>query len=114
MATIRGYRSTDFRSTTWTMTAPRNARSVTFPTLPTTPYDYNISASDQPGVTTVILFKLPGGYDAARAVLLSSESPGDVVPTATGSITFEAAANNLFLTGSSPSSTRTWPAHGQL
>lgn len=72
----------------WTIAAPYGS-SVQFPTLPTDVGDFTIGADDDASVVGIAFGKVPGGYDAVRATLFSTNGPQDLVTSATGSITIE-------------------------
>lgn len=75
------------RSWTWSVIAP-HAASVTLPTLPTDVFDFNIGSGDSPAVSAWVTGKVPGGYDAIRAVLFSTTGPQDIaLGSTTGSAT---------------------------
>ena len=88
---VSAFRTADARGWTWRVAAPY-ATSVVYPTLPTDVYDFNITAADTPGSLDLLVGKVPGGYDAARPVLLADSSNPQLqqfVTGTTGSATLE-------------------------
>jgi hypothetical protein len=78
-------------SWTWRIAAP-HATSLVYPHLPTDVYDYNITASDQPGNYDAMIGKVPGGYDAVRPYLLSqyfAPQPSQFAMGGSGAATIE-------------------------
>lgn len=75
---------------TWQIVAPYTAgqAKLTYPVLPTTLYDYNPAANEQPRVQQLTTVKAPGGYDAIRAHAFNVDSLS-VVTGATGQIVSE-------------------------
>jgi len=73
----------------WTVVSP-HATSVTLPTLPTTIYDYNLSATDNVNVTAMI-GQVPGGYDAVRGHLATFASVLQFIHSLSGSMTVESS-----------------------
>lgn len=69
----------------WQIVAPYTAgqAKLTYPVLPTTLYDYNPGAEEQPQVRQLTTVKAPGGYDAHRARAFN-EDPALVITGATG------------------------------
>lgn len=84
-AEAEAFRSSDSRNWRWTIAVPRTGAVARFPTLPTDVYDYNMKTTDSPELV-IALAKVPGGYDAVRAGLLSSDGPMDLIAGATGRI----------------------------
>jgi hypothetical protein len=84
------YRQADARSWVWRLASP-HATTLTFPTLPTDVYDFNFRSTDNPGDNTLLVGKVPGGYDAVRPFLLSQKGllPQDFVVGASGSVTLQ-------------------------
>ncbi len=78
--------STTFWS--WDIVVPFATTTVTLPTLPTEIADLNFMATDTVNLNELITAKVPGGYDAVRAEILSS-SPKDFVAGPSGRIAFE-------------------------
>lgn len=81
----------------WSLIAPYTAGSAQFPTLPPEgSLDYNFLPTDTIGVDFLIFGKVPGGYDAVRETILTSEGPQDVIGTSTsGALEIE----QVFTTG---------------
>ena len=50
---------------------PRTGPSITLPVLPTNLADYNIAVTDASSLGVLYNAKVPGGYDAVRAEVLS-------------------------------------------
>jgi hypothetical protein len=73
---------------TWRIAAPYappyldDAVKIVYPTLPTTIYDYNATADDEPFPLRLTGVKSPGGYDAIRAHAFASVSQQSDVPAA--------------------------------
>ena len=76
------------RSWSWSVIAPYSASGVTLPTLPTDVFDFNIAAADSFGVDSWANGKVPGGYDAVRALALASTSPTDLALGGSGAASF--------------------------
>lgn len=96
----------DGKSTTfwdWSIVVPYSTTTFTLPTLPADVAELNFMASDDVQIDDLITAKVPGGYDAVRATLLSSFGPSEFVLGASGRIVFEAMA-------SQPSVERTMPS----
>jgi hypothetical protein len=70
----------------WDAIGPDTGAGVQLPTVPTDVFDFNFAAGDPLNNPNVTLFKVPGGYDAARPVLFAIASPFDLVSGATGII----------------------------
>ncbi|HSN26133.1 MAG TPA: hypothetical protein VLT45_07600 [Kofleriaceae bacterium] len=87
-ASVDVFRTTDSKSWLWTVVSP-HATAITLPTLPTTPYDYNISANDSINSVDLLIGKVPGGYDAVRGHLASFDSLLQLITTLSGSMTVE-------------------------
>jgi hypothetical protein len=75
-------------SWSWDIVVPFTATTFTLPTLPTDIADLNFMATDTVNVNELITAKVPGGYDAVRAEILSS-SPDQFVAGPSGRIVFE-------------------------
>ena len=56
---------------TWELAAPHDT-SIAFPTLPTDVFDYNAMATDEVELFELDTFKVPGGYDAFRSIVLEN------------------------------------------
>jgi len=74
----------------WQIVAPYTAgqAKLTYPVVPTTLYDYNPAATEQPRVDSLTTVKAPGGYDAFRAHAFNVD-PSTVVTGAAGRVVFE-------------------------
>ena len=79
----------DFLSWQWEVTAPHSAIGVAYPVLPTDAAQYNQVADDNCSIGSVRLAKVPGGYDAVRAGVLSGSFLALAGSTATGSLAYE-------------------------
>ena len=75
------------RTWSWTIAAPY-AATVTLPTLPTDVFDYNVGSADSAGVNGWVNGKVPGGYDAVRALLLATSGPEGLAIGSAGAATF--------------------------
>jgi hypothetical protein len=75
---------------TWQIVAPYAAgqAKLAYPVLPTTIYDYNPAAGEQPLVQRLTTIKAPGGYDALRAHAFNADLLS-AVTGATGRIVSE-------------------------
>jgi hypothetical protein len=76
----------DTRSWSWRIAAP-HAMAVTLPQLPSDGFDYNIAPTDNWYLGQAMIGSVPGGYDAARAQLLSSFISG-IGASPNGSMSF--------------------------
>ena len=74
----------------WRVAAP-HATTVALPHLPTDVYDFNFQADDETFSNGVLVGKVPGGYDAVRPLLLSTnfQTASDLTTSATGTATLE-------------------------
>ena len=72
----------------WDIVVPFATTMFTLPTLPTEIADLNFMATDTVNINELTTAKVPGGYDAVRAEILSS-SPNDFVAGPSGRIAFE-------------------------
>jgi hypothetical protein len=72
----------------WDIVVPFSATTFTLPTLPTDIADLNFMATDTVSVDQLITAKVPGGYDAVRAEILSS-TPDQFATGPSGRIVFE-------------------------
>ena len=84
------------RSWQWFVTAPY-ATTITLPTLPTTDgFDFNVGSGDTFSLDSWVNGKVPGGYDAVRALVLSAQpylnnngaKPQDLVLGGSGTASF--------------------------
>lgn len=83
------------RNWVWFVTAPYGA-SVTLPTVPTDVFDFNVGSGDTYNVDSWVNGKVPGGYDAVRALVLSvrpylynnGAKPQDLVLGGSGTASF--------------------------
>jgi hypothetical protein len=74
--------------------------------VPTDVFDFNIGSGDSYGVDTWVAGKVPGGYDAVRAYVLSVQpylnninvSPQDLAIGGSGAATFVQSQNALAVT----------------
>ena len=57
--------------------------------LPTDVFDFNVAVGDNVFVAGLITAKVPGGYDAVRANVLTANGPTELVHDATGAITYQ-------------------------
>ena len=73
----------------WQMIAPAQGTSLVLPPLPAGLDQYVPIASDSVQVSGLTTIKAPGGYDALRAGLLSSNGAGQFVVGSTGRIAYE-------------------------
>jgi hypothetical protein len=89
LSSLFANRTTPARSWRWTIAAPRSATSITLPVLPTDIFDFNIAAGDNVLVASLVTAKVPGGYDAVRANVLTANGPTELVHDATGAITYQ-------------------------
>lgn len=94
----------------WQIVAPHTSASIAFPTLPTDIGDFTIAETDSSFIEGTVLGKVPGGYDAIRADLFSTQGPQDLVTSAAGSIT--AAAWQPLVQKRRVRPVRTWPVMG--
>jgi hypothetical protein len=62
-------------SWTWTLAAPLTGTTVAFPILPTDIFDYNGEPSDDIFIGLLDSVTVPGGYDAVRAHVFTTEIP---------------------------------------
>jgi len=69
---------------TWELAAPHGTTGAAFPTLPVGEFDFNTVATDQANLNTLVVAKVPGGYDAARATIMNVSPPGGLVAGPTG------------------------------
>jgi hypothetical protein len=71
--------------------AAAHTTAVAYPVLPVDMFDYNITAGDSPSWQQLYTGKVPGGYDAVRAYLLTGGSfdPRGVIAGATGTATVQ-------------------------
>lgn len=66
-------RTSPTRTWVWFVTAPSGA-SVTLPTVPATGgFDYNVGSGDNYSIDSWVNGKVPGGYDAVRALVLTAQ-----------------------------------------
>lgn len=73
----------------WRIAAPYGAApAVTYPTVPTTTFDFNATSADNPFVDRLTTLHLPGGYDAARSRAFADLGSGAITGT-TGRIVIE-------------------------
>ena len=89
---IDAARPSDGRSWAWHVAAP-HATTVALPTLPTDFYDFSIAATDSSRLVQLVSAKVPGGYDAVRAQILSVADPRGFVGGPTGSISMTTVTN---------------------
>jgi hypothetical protein len=84
------------RAWRWSVVAPHDGASISFPVLPSTGFDYNIAAGDTPGFVSVQLASVSGGYDAWRTRPVRIGPNGktvlDPVAGASGSASSEVSA----------------------
>lgn len=73
----------------WSIVVPYGSTTFTLPLLPAEIAQYNFVPTDAVNVDDLITAKVPGGYDAVRATILSSSGPLDYVTSATGRIVLE-------------------------
>lgn len=71
----------------WTIAAPFGA-TVSLPTLPTDVFDYNVGSGDSATINGWVNGKVPGGYDAVRALLLATTGPESLAIGSGGAATF--------------------------
>lgn len=90
-ATLSGFRTdgTTSQSWRWEIAMPYAGASVTLPKLPADLDTYNFAAGDTIDVSSLTLAKVPGGYDAVRAHLLSNLSLEGLAAGASGRIVYE-------------------------
>lgn len=89
-ATIRANRpSGQTLSWEWSIVVPYASTTFTLPLLPTDIAQFNFTATDNANVNELITAKVPGGYDAVRATILTSNGPDEFVAGASGRIVFE-------------------------
>ena len=74
----------------WSIVVPYSSTTFTLPTLPAEIADLNFMATDTVNIFELITAKVPGGYDAVRADILTSNGPQQFVLGASGRIVFEA------------------------
>lgn len=79
----------------WQITLPYTGSTFTLPLMPTEIAKYNLVAGDGPTINDITTAKVPGGYDAVRAVILSAQGPQELVVGATGRLAFESLTRNL-------------------
>ena len=77
LSAVSASRAADGHTWIWEIIAP-HATTITLPTLPTDVYDFNITASDSVQVEGWATGKVPGGYDAVRPFLFSTQGPSDL------------------------------------
>jgi hypothetical protein len=98
----------------WDIVVPYATTTFTLPTLPTEIADLNFQATDSVAINELITAKVPGGYDAVRADILSS-NPAQLVAGATGRIVVETMASQPTVARVAPP-LRSWttrPAHAR-
>jgi len=107
-ATLRASRPAGKSSTfwDWDIVVPYGSTTFTLPLLPTEVAQYNFAATDSVEVSELITAKVPGGYDAVRGDILTSEGPHQFVTGATGRIAYENLP--LVSTGRTLPSLRSW------
>lgn len=77
----------------WQIVMPYSSTTFTLPALATGIDQFNLIATDTADVRELITAKVPGGYDAVRAEILSSTGPETFAAGATGRIVFETLEN---------------------
>ncbi|MDB4959689.1 MAG: hypothetical protein JWO36_7258 [Myxococcales bacterium] len=77
------------RSWYWTIAAPATGTTLALPVIPAGTFDFNPAATDIGSLNQLITAKIPGGYDAARARVLSVDSPADFTAGTSGTIVYE-------------------------
>ncbi len=89
-ASLRADRFVGKSSTTWfwDIVVPYATTTFTLPLLPTEIGELNFMATDSVDVNELVTAKVPGGYDAARAEILST-SPEQFIAGPSGRIAFE-------------------------
>lgn len=113
---IDAFRTADARGWTWRIAAPYGT-SLVYPQLPTTVYDYNITANDGPANQQLTYGKVTGGYDAVRPFVLSNSAapqPDQFISTTPGSATLVRYALLLRGTARSPMPQFGASASGQI
>lgn len=73
----------------WAVVLPYASTTFTLPTLPTEIAQFNFEATDTVNLDELTTAKVPGGYDAVRADILSSSGPEEFAKSATGRIVLE-------------------------
>lgn len=96
-ATVSASRTDTATTTTtywdWQIVMPYSSTTFTLPALATGIDQFNLIATDTADVRELITAKVPGGYDAVRAEILSSTGPETFAAGATGRIVFETLEN---------------------
>lgn len=82
---ISAYRSATNTQWLWGIAAPSGTQ-VAFPNLPPDVVDLNVTATDSFSLGDARIYKVPGGYDAARGNLFQTTTP--TATGATGTATF--------------------------
>jgi hypothetical protein len=77
LTALSASRAADGRTWIWEIIAP-HATSIALPTVPTDVYDFNITAADSVQVEGWAAGTVPGGYDAVRPFLFSTQGPSDL------------------------------------
>jgi hypothetical protein len=90
LAAMNVFRSSTPRGWSWEIAAPHTAASIPFPKLPTDVFDFNVAATDTTLILALVTVKMPGGWDAARANVLSISSPTDLIAGTTGTLSYSA------------------------
>lgn len=86
---VRGFRAADGgHDWTWRVIAPVTEPRLVFPALPTGEFDFAFAVGDEPVIDSLTTVKVPGGYDAARPRVFTSDLSA-IATTATGQIVAE-------------------------
>ncbi len=86
LATLQIVRSSGTtRTWRWRIVTPYRGAAVKYPELPRGPgFDFNMDASDTITVTELTTMTIPGGYRAARATVLNTRRPEELISDPTG------------------------------
>ena len=77
------YRSSTNARWQWGIVVPSGTQAA-FPNLPPDVVDINVAAGDSVFTGAVRMVKVPGGYDAARPIIMDVSPPNGLVAGATG------------------------------
>jgi hypothetical protein len=79
----------------WQISLPYTSSTFTYPLLPAGADKFNLVTDDVASVAQLLTAKIPGGYDAVRAELLSSSGPETFAAGPTGRIQYEVLDNRV-------------------
>ncbi len=89
VVTLDFERTTPIQRVDWQIAAPYSGTTLTLPVLPEPIASLNPIATDAANVFRLTTAKVPGGYDAVRGTVLSTDTLTGLVAGASGRIVFE-------------------------